>query len=111
MISITRERWCAFVKEYVASGKNYKMRIIGNSMLPTLYPNTLIEVQRKPMEELKIGDIVVFFSQQKYFIIHRLIKKIKKEDGFVLITKGDNNSFVDKYNITIRNYIGICKCI
>lgn len=111
MINISRDRWCNFVKEYVDKGFDYKMKIIGNSMIPTFQPNDFITVQKKSMEDLQIGDIIIFFSKQKYFIMHRLIKKIKKGDYLTLITKGDNNLFIDKYHITKNNYIGICKCI
>lgn len=66
---------------------------------------------KKNIGELEAGDIIVFFSQRKYFIIHRLIQKIRNEYETVLITKGDNNAFVDEYKINEHNYIGVCGCI
>ena len=65
-------------------------------MLPALQPNDLIVIEKKEINELCVGDVIIFFSNQKYFIIHRLIKKMKIGNEILLITKGDNNTYVDK---------------
>ena len=111
MLNISRENWFQFVKNYISDGKEYKMKIVGTSMLPTFHPDDSIVIKKKEIEDLEIGDIILFFSEQKYFIIHRLIKKKRIGNELFLITKGDNNHFVDKYKINKNNYIGICKCI
>lgn len=98
------------MKHYVSKGNEYKMKIVGTSMLPALQPNDLIVIEKKEINELCVGDVIIFFSNQKYFIIHRLIKKMKIGNEILLITKGDNNTYVDKYKINKKNYIGICKC-
>ena len=42
-------------------------------------------------ESIAIGDIIVFKSNRKDPIIHRVVKKMQKEDGIYFQTKGDNN--------------------
>jgi len=65
--------------------------IESTSMLPVLGPGTHV-LQAKPSfpEALQIGDIVSFAREDK-IIIHRIIEKGTDEQGWYVITKGDNN--------------------
>ena len=42
-------------------------------------------------EDINVGDIIVFNSGRKDPIIHRVVKKMYREDGIYFQTKGDNN--------------------
>lgn len=45
----------------------------------------------RDVEDIKIGDIIVFRSNRKDPIIHRVVKKMQDSDEIYFQTKGDNN--------------------
>ena len=52
----------------------------------------IIFIVRAKPEKLKIGDIIIFNSNQKNPIIHRIVR-ISQEDGqYIFSTIGDNNA-------------------
>ena len=59
----------------------------------------------KDVEDIKIGDIIVFRSNRKDPIIHRVVKKMQDSDEISFQTKGDNNkdsiknSLLDETNL------------
>ena len=59
----------------------------------------------KDVEDIKIGDIIVFRSNRKDPVIHRVVKKMQDSDEISFQTKGDNNkdsiknSFLDETNL------------
>jgi len=66
----------------------------------------------KDAGNVKVGDIIVFTSNKKDPIIHRVVKKIKNNGDFYFQTKGDNNkdsiktSQLDETNINEEIIIG-----
>jgi len=64
-------------------------------------------------ENIKVGDIIVFWSNQTNTpIIHRVIKKWHENDGYNFQTKGDNNpisitgQYLDETKISERQIVG-----
>jgi signal peptidase I len=70
-------------------GKSIKIRVNGTSMYPFLQNDDLVEIEKTDLEDLEIGDIVVFKNQDRW-LAHRLIKKQISEGETKLITKGDS---------------------
>ena len=89
--------------------------VSSGSMIPTLEVYDVIIVEgNTPFEDVKKGDIIVFFSPGKYdlgeerVIVHR-VDSIVKEDPKIIQTKGDNNPRSMKnvdYPITEEIYLG-----
>ena len=50
----------------------------------------MVLVGKKP-EQIEIGDVIVFKSNRKDPIIHRVVKKMRNDSGVYFQTKGDNN--------------------
>ena len=70
-------------------------RLAGNSMKPFLKKSILI-IKKVPPKMLHIGDIIVYNDSRGIKIVHRIVKKIKLEDGgFLFQTMGDANNFLD----------------
>ena len=72
--------------------------------------DVIIDRKLKTNEELKVGDVITFYSSSLntdgYTITHR-IYDIKVSDGKTYyITKGDNNHSVDIGSITRENIVG-----
>lgn len=60
-----------------------------NSMIPTFYKGDMLVLQGVPMEELKVGDIIVFSSMERGTpVVHRIVD-INPDGSFQ--TKGDAN--------------------
>ena len=89
--------------------------VSSGSMIPTLEVYDVIIVEgNTPFEDVKKGDIIVFYSPAKYelgeerVIVHR-VDSIVKEDPKIIQTKGDNNPRSMKnvdYPITEEIYLG-----
>lgn len=90
--------------------------IVSPSMEPTIMVyDVIIDTKVKSDNELKIGDIITFYSNTidtgGYTVTHRIVD-IYKNNGIVYYTtKGDNNMDNDAGLITIDNVVGKCKLI
>ncbi len=72
----------------------YPVTIMSGSMEPLVYPGDVVVIERTSADEIKIGDIVQYWSNE-FFIIHRVIDIDVVDDATVYITKGDNNNVRD----------------
>ncbi|MDR3069885.1 MAG: signal peptidase I [Propionibacteriaceae bacterium] len=69
--------------------------VISGSMSPTIKTGDLVVTQRTSPAEIEPQDIIVF-KQNETDTVHRVITKVVKADGqVVLTTKGDDNSHPD----------------
>lgn len=87
------------------------LRVLTSSMEPSIVENTCIITKEIPTEDLKVGDIITFKSEDPaiygYYNTHR-IHEIKEEGGVrKFITKGDNSSDIDPYPVSESNVVGI----
>jgi signal peptidase I len=102
----------------VFSGTFFPIDIVSTeSMTPTLMKGDLIAWTPSDINDVKIGDVIVFKSWLSWpdekLIVHRVVD-IKKEFGKVaLITKGDANNYTDQAGPHIpepyvieKNFIG-----
>jgi signal peptidase I len=77
-------------------------RVDGHSMLPTLEGGDLVVIQGATLDQVHVGDIIVYnglCSVSGESVIHRVIQIT----GSGLITKGDNNPEPDQYLHEIAN--------
>ncbi len=51
--------------------------------------SSIIHIEPAKAEDIRVGDIVVYSSEEK-MVAHRLAKKIIKEEKELLVVKGDN---------------------
>ena len=73
-----------------ASGR-LRLRVRGESMLPTLWPGDVVEIARCSVEEVRPGEIVLAMRGGRFFL-HRIVVRCGL-DGFVL--RGDSMPNVD----------------
>ena len=59
-------------------------------MWPFLKPGDKLIVKKFPLEDLSIGDIILYIKDSQP-VCHRLIKKIRYKEGYLLYTRGDNS--------------------
>ena len=90
--------------------------IVSPSMEPTIMVyDVIIDTRVTKDEDLKIGDIITFYSNTidtgGYTVTHR-IEDIYESNGIkYYTTKGDNNIDADSGIITIDNIVGKCRFI
>lgn len=85
-------------KEALERGYELTLSTIGASMFPLLSSHNKITVAKCNYEELKPGDLILFKSQtdDSVLVAHRLIQKIKNENSYIFVTKGDATFNNDK---------------
>ena len=85
------------------------------SMKPTLHQATNgIEVEVKSPDDIQRGDIIAYeakWAEEKWgskLVVHRVIEKGYDQNGFYVLTKGDNNVFTDpKVRINQIKYLTV----
>ena len=69
----------------------------GFSMWPFLRTEDKLVVKKVPLEELKIGDIILYIKDNQT-ICHRLVKKIGYKEKYLLYARGDNSKSIESVN-------------
>ncbi len=68
------------------------MAVVSDSMEPTFYKGDLVVVKGVDTEDIKVGDIIVFYNPYRNIpVVHRVIKIEKRGSVTYFYTKGDNN--------------------
>ena len=79
------------------------------SMAPQIPERSYILVRKAPASEVKVGDVIVFKSDDPSiagsYNTHRVIEIIG--GGAEFVTKGDNNAIADQYTAKAANVLGI----
>jgi len=70
--------------ELLRAGGMIRIKALGTSMLPTIWPGDILQIESMTRGELVVGDIVLV-QQEKRIVIHRLTST----DGAQWITRGD----------------------
>ena len=84
------------------------MVVTSDSMIPTLYPNDLLIVQRTEIDKIIVGDIIVFDSHVEDIgvVAHRAIEKFDDNGRIAINTQGDNVDEVDTWVVHDEDLIG-----
>jgi len=77
---------CSLAAEVLEQNGTVRVRVSGQSMLPTLWPGDTLTIQSKGLGDAEPGELVLFDRDGRFFI-HRLISKSASNDFFV--TRGD----------------------
>lgn len=89
----SRELVCGLAGEVVRNFGEVRLRVFGTSMVPSVLPGDLVLIHRADVEEISIGEIVLFLQMGRLFV-HRVVdrKAMTFADGreeTFLITRGD----------------------
>ena len=77
------------------------------SMLPTLKGGELLQVIPVPIEDVKVGDVIVArWEARGLNVMHRVLRINVIRGEVVLTTKGDNNVEADAFKVTRRDFRG-----
>jgi signal peptidase I len=64
------------------------------SMFPSLCPGDAVVTKRTTMKEVRCGDIVVV-GELEHYVVHRVIRRLRRKEEAGILTKGDISLFVD----------------
>jgi signal peptidase len=85
--------------------------VITESMEPTINVDDMIIYRKASIEDVKIGDVIVFRSLDSHLngsaITHRVVETANVNGAISLTTKGDNNASADYNPVTADNFYGI----
>lgn len=85
-------------------------RVMTGSMEPAIETDSLIVVERVDASEVKVRDIISFFSQDPIHDgavnTHRVVSIEQRGEEWDFVTKGDANQLEDKYLVSSEDLIG-----
>ena len=101
--------WFKIIKRELAfnCNRHVKIRVHGQSMIPTLKPNQTVSVVYKEELAIKEDDMIVYKHHMANLTIHRVVKIISFDNLTYLVTKGDNNCQIDDYLVTFNEILGV----
>jgi signal peptidase I len=70
--------------QLLRSGGRIRIRALGTSMLPTIFPGDILHLESTPRNELAVGDVVLV-KREKKIVIHRLVSNASRR----WVTRGD----------------------
>jgi signal peptidase I len=82
---------CILAAEALRSWGLLKVRAMGVSMLPALWPGDVLSVQSVRPEQVEAGEIVLYMRHGRFWI-HRIVSKGLAGEKAVLVTRGDSVS-------------------
>lgn len=87
------------------------LRVLTSSMEPTISENTCIIIKKVPVEDLKVGDVITFTSDdpqiQGLYNTHRIHDIVEENGETLYVTKGDAIDAVDAYPVHQDQVAGI----
>lgn len=75
---------CEMAGEVLGSYGRVRLKVMGWSMLPAIWPGDILQFERAKRGELSQGEIILFSRERRLFV-HRILKT----DGSIIVTRGD----------------------
>jgi signal peptidase I len=84
------EQACGLAEEIVRTFGEVRLRVFGTSMVPAILPGDLVTVQRATLQEISVGEVILYFRQSRLFV-HRVVGRSSTDalERSSLITRGD----------------------
>ncbi len=79
----------------LGEGKTLKIRAEGFSMYPTVKPGSMIYIEPVDNPDELEPDTLIAWKRDSGFVVHRLLRKFKKEEHLFFVTRGDCNLHED----------------
>ena len=80
---------CSLATEVLQSTGTLRIRALGSSMLPTLWPGDQVTIEFRKFEQVRPGDIVLCLRNERFFL-HRAVSKVTTGNEELLLTRGDS---------------------
>jgi hypothetical protein len=80
---------CQLVSEVLQLSGSVRIRVLGDSMFPSILPGDTLVVERQEITEMVPGDIVLFARNGRLFA-HRMVSQKMRTDHPFVVTCGDS---------------------
>jgi len=80
--------------EVLRSRGELRFRATGASMIPAIWPGTVLRVRREGAAGAGPGDVILF-ERDGSLVAHRVVRRLDSAEGPVWITRGDRNRHED----------------
>lgn len=82
---------CELAAEALRSSGTLRLRAMGASMLPAVWPGDILTVRSQDASQALPGDIVLFCREAK-LVAHRVVERTRSPNGIRWVTRGDSVS-------------------
>jgi signal peptidase I len=89
------EAFASLVREGLRQHGRVNLRLLGNSMWPSVPAGSLVAVEEIPPGGIRLGDVIVW-QRGGQVVAHRVVQRVRKNSTILLVTKGDNNASADQ---------------
>jgi SAM-dependent methyltransferase len=93
--------WVALARAVLESGNRLRFRALGRSMRPLVPHGSLLEVEPRPFERVRLGEVVLHSLAGAPLVAHRVVGRRAGE----LLTRGDSNARLDR--VRPGDYLGV----
>ncbi len=101
----------AFLEDILTIGLSLRVRVTGGSMAPFLRGGEIVTIKSVEADGLNRGDLIFFKDKYGNYVLHRVVRKRRGEDGRPLVqTKGDAVFSID-HPVAFREVVGKVCCI
>ena len=80
---------CELAAEVLRTSGSLRLRVMGASMLPAIWPGDILSIRRGDIAEALWGDIILF-GRGGRLVAHRVVERTVCQDGIQWITRGDS---------------------
>ncbi len=74
--------------EVLRAGGSIRLKVLGTSMLPSVWPGDIVSIEGGAVAAVARGDIVLYESDDGFFV-HRIVETLRTEESLHLVTRGD----------------------
>lgn len=93
--------WTRLARAVLAGGHRLRFRAYGRSMRPFLPHGSLLEVEPRAFERVRLGEVVLHAAERAPLVAHRVVGR---EQG-KLLTRGDSNARLDA--VAASDFLGV----
>lgn len=79
---------CELAGEVLRASGTLRLGVTGWSMLPTIWPEDTLVIERIVADQVSAGDIVLFGRDGRFFV-HRVVAKTGAAEDAAIVTRGD----------------------
>lgn len=107
--AISEKQFINLSQDVLRRGGIFRFKARGWSMFPAIRNGDILNIEPVGKNEIRLGDIIFFRTNNKNVVVHRIIKKSLSNDRQFLIVRGDFSKGCE--GVFLENVLGRLKSI
>lgn len=99
------EAWTRLARAVLSAGHRLRFRAHGRSMRPFLPHGSLLEVEPRAFERVRLGEVVLHAAPRAPLVAHRVVGRSGGRTDGALLTRGDSNARLDR--VSAADFLGV----